>query len=276
MVQKWKCSHCGFSAWSDSHERLKRKAGSHLFQHTSGNIKRSDFRFEWRCPYCDESGKTHEKDTARTDLKRHLDEHTAEDIEHARHISEAIGRNGNVLIRTPVESDAADNARVHFVSGSDLAIVVTKSPADRLRLFEEQLGEWPDRTVVVTTKRRPLEEVPGRGLSDAPVEVVELDRSLGPRELGETVSRIIDAHYDPGDRLSVELDILYDIVKSFELQASYEFIDMLSTRLREADAVTHIYIASRPQVSSVLNLLENEIDLQLRCEPRLFISTPEG
>ncbi|MFT4910393.1 MAG: hypothetical protein ACI9TI_001564 [Natronomonas sp.] len=276
MVQKWNCDRCGFSAWSDSYERLKRKAGTHLFRHTSGNVSKSDFRFEWRCPYCDEAGKTHERDTARTNFKQHLNGHAATDIEQNKHISEEIGRSGNILINTPIESTAADNARVHFVSGSNLAIIITKNPADRLRLFDRQLGEWPDRTVVVTTKRRPLDELPEIDLSETPVELVELDRGLGPQELGETISRIIDVHYTPGQRLSVELDILYDIVKSFELRTSYEFIDMLSTRLREANAVTHIYVAARPQLSSVLNILDGKIDLKLNYDSRIFTSSPQG
>jgi len=275
MVKKWNCGRCEFLAWSDSYERLKRRAGTHLFQHTSGDVCKSDFRFEWQCPYCDEAGKTHERDTARTNFKQHLSDHAAGNIEQNKHISEEIGQSGNVLIKTPVESTAADNARVHFISGSDLAIIITKNPADRLKLFEKQLREWPDRTVVVTTKRRPLDELPKIDLSETPVELVELDRSLGPQELGETISRIIDVHYTPGQRLSVELDILYDIVKSFELQTSYKFIDMLSTRLREANAVTHIYVAARPQLSSVLNILDGKIDLKLNCDSRIFSSSSQ-
>ncbi|MFQ3285069.1 MAG: hypothetical protein ACI944_001792, partial [Natronomonas sp.] len=165
---------------------------------------------------------------------------------------------------------------IECVSGSNLAIIITKNPADRLRLFDRQLGEWPNRTVVVTTKRRPLDELPEIDLSETPVELVELDRGLGPQELGETISRIIDVHYTPGQRLSVELDILYDIVKSFELRTSYEFIDMLSTRLREANAVTHIYVAARPQLSSVLNILDGKIDLKLNYDSRIFTSSPQG
>jgi len=275
MVKKWNCDRCEFSAWSDSYERLKRKAGTHLFRHASGNVCKSDFRVEWRCPYCDEAGKTHERDTARTNFKQHLSDHAAEGIEQNKHISEEIDRSGNVFIKAPVESTAADNARVHFISGSNLAIIITKNPADRLKLFDRQLGEWPDQTIVVTTKRRPLDELPEIDLSETPVELVELDRSLGPQELGETISRIIDVHYTPGQRLSVELDILYDIVKSFELRTSYEFIDMLSTRLREANAVTHIYVAARPQLSSVLNILDGKIDLKLNCDSRIYTSSPQ-
>lgn len=239
-------------------------------------MRKADFRRRWACPYCDTSGTAHDEGAVVDAFERHLREHAVGGIEAGAHIADEIGRNGNVLFSVPPESNAADDARVHFVSGSDLAIVVTKSPKERLRLFHRRLGGWPDRTVVVTTQRRPLAGSFEIDLSDAPVELVELDRRLGPRGLGETVSRVIDAHRAPGQRVSVGIDVLYDIVGASDLRTSYEFVDMLSSRLREVGAIAHIYMAPRPQLSSVLNVLEGRIDLRVGTDSDVFVTRPRG
>ncbi len=276
MVRRWSCRHCGFTSWSDGRARLARAAGAHLFEHHAGRVRKADFRRQWACPYCDTSGTAHDEGAVVDAFERHLREHAVGEIEAGAHIADEIGRNGNVLFSVPPESNAADDARVHFVSGSDLAIVVTKSPKERLRLFHRRLGGWPDRTVVVTTQRRPLAGSFDIDLSDAPVELVELDRRLGPRGLGETVSRVIDAHRAPGQRVSVGIDVLYDIVDASDLRTSYEFVDMLSSRLREVSAIAHIYMAPRPQLSSVLNVLEGRIDLRVGTDSDVFVTRPRG
>lgn len=275
MTHGWSCRHCEFKAWANGEKRLERKAESHLFEHHKGRVRKADFRLQWACPYCDASGTAHDKREIVGAFKRHLNEHVIEGIETDTRIVEEIDRNGNVLFDVPAESTAADNARLHFISGSDLAIVVTKSPKERLRLIHRRLSGWPERTIVVTTKRRPLDGTLDIDLADAPVELVELDRRLGPSELGETVSRIIDAHYTPGTRVSVGLDVLYDIVSAFDLRTSYEFIDMLSSRLRDVGAVAHIYMKSRPELSSVLNVLEGRIDLHIEADSQVFVSRPQ-
>lgn len=272
MVHEWRCPHCGLSAWSDSRGRLSEAAGSHLLEHHSGRISKADFRLRWTCPYCESGGKAHEERTALEEFEHHLCGHAMEAIEANAHMAAPIGHSGNVLVNAPVESAAADNARVHFLAGSDLAIVVTTHPKARIRLLSDRLERWPDRTVVVTTKRRPLDGGLEFDLSSAPLELVELDRRLGPRELGETISRIVDAHHTPAETVSVEFDILSDIVRSFELRRSYDFVTMLSKRLEEVGALTHFYAAERPQLSSAFNVLDGTIDLKLDVESRVFIA----
>jgi hypothetical protein len=272
MVHKWRCRHCGFSAWSDSYERLSEAIGSHLFDHHSGRVRKADFRLKWDCPYCSANGKTHDEEAVAEAFKQHLSGHATKAINKNTHMAEEIGRSGNVLVKAPMESAAADNARVHFLSGSDLAIVVTKKPKERIRLLHQRLDQWPERTIVMTTKRRSLDEGFGIDLSSVSVELVELDRRLGPSELGETISRVIDVHYTSGDTLSVEFDILSDIITSFDLRTSYDFVSMLSNRLREVGAIAHIYVASQPKLSSALNVLEGKIDLELSAESKVFTS----
>lgn len=272
MVHKWRCRHCGFSAWSDSYERLNETIGSHLFDHHSGRVRKADFRLQWDCPYCSASGKTHDREAVAEAFKQHLSGHATKAIDRNTHMAEEIGRSGNVLIKAPIESTAADNARVHFISGSDLALVVTKKPKERIRLLHQRLDQWPERTIVMTTKRRPLDDTFAIDLSAVPIELVELDRRLGPSELGETISRVIDVHYTSDDTLSVEFDILSDIITSFDLRTSYDFVSMLSNRLREVGAIAHIYVASQPKLSSALNVLDEKIDLELNAESQVFTS----
>lgn len=272
MVHEWKCPRCGISAWSDSRGRLSEAAGSHLLEHHPGRISKADFRLRWECPYCEASGKAHEERTALEEFERHLCGHAMKTIDARAHMAASIGRSGNVLVEAPVESAAANNARVHFLAGSDLAIVVTTRPKARIGLLSDRLERWPDRTVVVTTKRRPLDGGLDVDLSSAPLELVELDRRLGPLDLGETISRIVDAHHTPETTVSVEFDILSDIVQSFELRRSYDFVRMLSKRLGEVGALTHFYVADRPELSSALNVLEGTIDLTLDVESQVFIA----
>jgi hypothetical protein len=274
MVRKWRCRHCGFSAWSDSRERLDRTIGSHLFDHHSGRVTKADFRLQWSCPYCDATGTEHDETAVTEAFTDHLGGHASNAIEENAHIAAEIGRSGNVLVKAPTESDVANNARVHFLSGSDLAIVVTKKPKARIRLLHRRLDRWPGRTVVVTTKRRPLDGGFDLDLASVPIELVELDRRLGPSELGETISRVIDAHHAPGEAVSVEVDILSDLVRSFDLRTTYDFVSMLSRRLGEVGAIAHLYVAASPRISSALNVLDERIDLQLEADARVFTAEP--
>jgi hypothetical protein len=233
-----------------------------------------DFRFRWSCPYCDTTGKEHDEAAVVEAFTDHLSGHARDAIETNAHIAAEIGRSGNVLVKAPTEGDAADDARVHFTSGSDLAIVVTKSPRARIRLLHRRLDRWPGRTVVMTTKRRPLEEGIDLDLASVPIELVELDRRLGPNELGETISRVIDVHHAPGRSVSVEVDVLSDIVRSFDLRTTYDFVSKLSRRLGEVGALAHLYVEARPRISSALNVIDDQIDLQLETDSRVFTAEP--
>lgn len=271
MVYRWDCRHCAFSAWSNSDERLEKNAGAHLFDHHSSKLSKADFRVAWDCPYCDAGETAHDKGAAAQAFKDHLDWHAGNSIESNAHLADEVENSGNVLVQTAADSAAADSARLQFTARSDLSIIVTKSPKERLRLLHDRFNGWPDRTVVMTTKRRPLAGAFDIDLSDAPVEVVELDRRLGPSQLGETISRVIDAHHTPDQRLAVGFDILYDIVSSFDLQTTHDFVSMLSSRLSEADALWHIYAEPRPQLSTALNVLEEYIDLTVETESGVFV-----
>lgn len=272
MVYKWHCRRCRFTIWSNNRAQLDGQLKSHLLGHYTDRVSKQNFRLAWECPHCEEEGQTHDKETGVQEFKDHLHGHVEGRIESGVHVADDIGGSGNVLVKAPIESTGSDNARAHFLSVGDIVIVVTNNPEARLRLLHENLSHWPARTVVITTKRRPLEDPMELDFSDAPIEVVKLDPTLGPTGLGETISRVIEEQHTPDARISFGFDILPEIIESFDVKRSYRFLSMLSARLKEVDALAQFYINPRPQSSSVLNVIDDEFDLTLTAENSVFIA----
>mgnify|MGYP000134804077 CR=1 FL=1 len=48
-----------------------------------------------------------------------------------------------------LDGDAAANARAHFLSRGDAAVVVTADPTSRLRLLDRKLSSWPASTTAL-------------------------------------------------------------------------------------------------------------------------------
>ena len=272
MVYKWHSRRCRFTIWSHSRARLDSQLKSHLLGHYTDSVSKQNFRLAWECPHCDIEGQTHDKETGVQEFKDHLYSHVEGRIQSGVHIADDIGGSGNVLVKAPIESTGAVNARAHFLSVGDIVVIVTNHPEARLRLLHEKLNQWPERTVVITTKRRPLEDPPDIDFSDVPVEVVKLDPTLGPTGLGETISRVIEEQHTPGKRIAFGFDILPEIIESFDVKRSYRFLSMLSARLKEVNALAQFYINPRPQSSSVLNAIDDEFDLELTAENAVFIA----
>lgn len=263
MVYKWDCRECGYTAWSERRESLDEDIKSHLFDHNLENITKRDFRFTWNCPYCASTATIHDKEEVIADFKTHLYEHIADQVLSNTHVAETINSSGSILVEAPVNGEQADYARKHFFSCGDIVLVVTRDPEARIRLLADQFNGWPAHTIVLTTKRRPIDSTLGIDFSDVSIEIVELDQRLGPNQLGETISRVVEQHNGSDRRLSFGFDIIYEIIQSFDLQTSYEFVNNISTRLREANAVSHFYISPHPQLESILNVLEDQFDLKL-------------
>lgn len=270
MVYKWDCRECGYTAWSEHQSSLERDIKSHLFDHNLNNITKRDFRFTWNCPYCSSTATIHDKEEIIEDFKIHLYNHIAEQVISDTHVAETINRRGNILVEAPVDGEQADYARRHFFSCGNVVIVVTRNPEARIRLLAEQLDGWPAHTVILTTKRRPIDSTLGIDFSDVSIEVVELDQRLGPNQLGETISRVVTQHDGPGRQLSFGFDIIYEIIQSFDLQTSYEFVSSISSRLRDVNAVSHFYISPHPQLESILNVLEDQFDLKITVADDIF------
>lgn len=249
---------------------------SHLVDHHRGQLTRQDFRVSWECPYCEHTGQSHAEDEGIEQFGAHLFEHVESLVESGVHIADEVGGTGNILVRATSSSPGKTNAQVHFLSPGEIVLFVTNSPAERIRLLDESLPEWPAWTVILTTKEDPLADVTGIDVSEIPLEVVQLDSRIGLSDLGETLSRVLEEHEDTGEKISVEFDILSEIIGTFELQTVFRFLHVLTSRLESADAIAHYYVDPRAQSTSTLNVLREVFGLSITARKGVFVSKPRG
>lgn len=272
MVYKYSCDHCSWTIWSGSRSHLARDVKSHLRDHHTAHLSKTDFRVKWSCPYCVIAEEEHDTADAVETFGDHLYEHVESDVRSGVHVADEIDRTGTVLINGERESTGTDNARVHFLSVGDILVVVTNSPAQRVQLLDEQLDEWPAWTIIITSTRRPLSESLDIDFDEIPIEVVKLDERLGPASLGKTISRVLAENTRPGEKVSLEFDILPEIITSFDIERSVSFIEMLSSRLADADALSQFYIDPGPQSSTILNMIESKFDLEITASGKTFVT----
>ncbi len=270
MVHRWRCRHCSFTAWSASRAETVEQVQSHLLEHHSQRVTKQDFQVHWSCPYCETSGQSHDENDGIQRFKQHIFEHVEPLMESGVHVADDIDGTGNVLVRAPTNSTGADNARTHFVSPCDIVLFVTTTPARRIQLLNERLDEWPAWTIVLTTKASPLAGVEGIDIEAMPLEVVQLDSALGLQELGETISRILEEQETTQGKLSVEFDILSEIIGKFQVQTVFKFLHVLSQRLERSDALAHFYIDENRQSASTLNVLSELFDLSITASENTF------
>lgn len=269
MVYRWRCRTCTFSLWAANADAAAEAIRSHLFDHAESNLHRDDLRTVWQCPHCGAQGETYAGDGALESFKSHLFGHVESQIEADAHVVDAVGGTGSVLVLAPIDCDAAANARAHFLSRGDAAVVVTADPAARLRLLDRNLPSWPDSTTLVTTAAKPLS-----GLDvDPPTElaVVTVDGQPDLSGVGKTLSRTLRSTEARG-ALSVEFDILTELVDTFELQTVFRFLHLLSSRLEQAGALAHYYLDPRRVQRASINVLEQAFDLVIRADGAVFTS----
>jgi hypothetical protein len=245
---------------------------SHLVDHHRGKLTKQDFRISWECPYCDHAGQSHAEDEGLEQFKSHLFEHVESLIESEVHIADDVSGTGNILVRSQSGSPGKTNAQIHFLSPGEIVLFVTTNPAERIRLLDEQLPEWPSWTVILTTKDDPLADVTGVDIAEIPLEIVQLDSRIGLSDLGETLSRVLEEHEGTGEKISVEFDILSEIIGTFDLQTVFRFLHVLTSRLESADALAHYYVDPRARSESTLNVLEEVFDLSITARQRVFVS----
>lgn len=275
MVYRWECRHCEFTAWAADRTAAVDAVESHLLDHHAGRLSNEGFGVRWQCPYCGADRQNHDRDEAVTTFADHLFGHAEPAVTGGVHVADAVGGSGSVLVRAPVDGAAANNARSHFLAAGGEALLVTANPESRLRHLRAELGSWPSPTTVLTTAADPLADVDGLDLS-APVEAVTLDRSDGLRGVGRTVSRVLSDRDPTNGRLSVEFDVLPEIVAKFDLQAVFEFLHLLCSRFEKADALSHFYVDPRTESGATLNVLCNVFDLTIAAEGNAFVSEPPG
>jgi len=274
-MERWQCNHCSFLIWTDDRRQIKTAIKTHLLSHHSDRLRKSDFRITWNCPYCRTEKTIYDKKEAIAEFKSHLYSHVEEGVQGDVHIAERLGWNGNLQINTPTESAEADTLRSHFHSDADLVILITSNPKARLQLLHDELTDWPTRAIVVSTDGEPFDAETELDFSGTSMELVELDARLGPNDVGETVSRILDVHHTDGMRVSVEVDIMNEIIRSFDLRTSCDFVRMLASRLEGVDGVFQLYVNpdAHRNISTVLNFLEEEFDMTIRASQQQFIRT---
>ena len=276
MVRRWQCRHCEFTVWSASRPATVDRVESHLLDHYQQQLSRQEFQIHWECPYCESSGESHDEQDGIQRFREHLFGHVEPLMESGVHVADEISGTGSVLVRAPLNSTGADNARIHFLSPGDILLIVTTTPAKRIRLLDETLPEWPAWTIVLTTKENPLAGIDGIDFSTVPLEVVRLDRRLGLSDLGETISRVIGEQDTAGSKMSVEFDILSEIVEKFDTQTVFKFLHVLTSRLDEAGALSHFYVNPKRQSASTVNVLGQLFDVSIAADERTFVAGDNG
>lgn len=274
MVYRWRCRNCDFSTWSTERGRTAKSAKSHLVTHYQGKIRREDFGLAWSCPYCESEGRGHDEEGALSEFKDHVFGHVEPLLESGVHVADDINGTGNVVVNAPLESTGADNARIHFLAPADICLFVTTNPKRRIELIAEELPEWPAWTIVITTKSQPLAGIEGIDFSTVPLEVVQLDKSLGLSSLGETVSRVLDEHESTEGKISLGFDILPEIIEKFQLQEVFKFMHVFTSRCKRANALSHYYFNPQTQSESTVNILDQVFDMNIYANGTVFESRP--
>jgi rubredoxin len=272
MVYRWRCRNCDFSTWSASNETTAEAAKSHLIKHYEGNIRTEDFGVAWSCPYCETEQRGHDKEQMIQAFKDHLFGHVEPLLESGVHVADDIGRTGNILVNAPLESTGADNARIHFLAPADVCLFVTTNPKRRIELLDEELSEWPAWSIIITTKSQPMAGIDGIDFSTVPLEVVQLNKSLGLSSLGETVARVLDENESTSGKISMEIDILPEIIAKFELQDVFNFLHLFTSRSERAGALSHYYFNPETQSESTVNILDQVFDMQINANGSVFES----
>ena len=273
MVYRWRCRHCDFSSWTPDGDRAAESAKSHLLKHYNGEIRQEDFGLAWSCPYCEAVGRDHDTDRALAEFKNHLFEHVEPLLESDVHLADGIDGTGSILVKAPLESTGANNARIHLLAPGDINVFVTTNPKRRIKLIRDELSEWPAWTVVITTKSQPFAGIDGIDFDTVPLEVVQLDKRLGLSSLGETVSRVLSEHDSTGGKISLEFDILPEVIEKFDLQDAFQFLHIFTSRCERSDVLSHYYVNPKTRSESTINVLGEVFDMQVEANGSVFTSS---
>lgn len=276
MVGRWACGRCEFVAWTRERSEMREAVGSHLLAHHSDALARSDFRVSWDCPYCPTAKTVYDTDGAAAEFERHLYEHAADRIADGVHVADRIGWDGVVHVDAAAAGDTADALRAHFHRAAGLVVAVTPSPERLVRTLDDRLASWPRRTAVVSTGAYDFDSTSGVDFEGVDVEIVELDPRLTPDDVGETVSRVIDANHVSGERVSLEVSVFDRIVAAFGVETAVSFVRMLAARLADANGVLQLYVDADADrnVATVLNFLDETVNLTVAVDGDRFVRRP--
>lgn len=276
MVIRWECNQCGWTVWSASREKTVHESKSHLVDHCRERIVQTDSWILWNCPYCEQ--KVHARDFSQAceECAEHLFSHSQSSMESGVHVAEEIDGTGSVLVLSALGSTGANNARKHFLSPADVVVFVTARPTPRLRFVRDELGELPSDTVVITSQGPSIDDLSGVDPSSLTVEVIGSGEMSDLSALGVTISRAIDGSVPAGGKISFEFDILPDLITTFSLQRVFQFLHILTARVKKEDALSHFYLDPGNHSQSSINILRQIFDLCLTVKKDVFVSEPQA
>jgi len=276
MVYRWRSRQAAYTVWGAQREPMAEEIKQHLFDHHQDNLSHEDPGVSWECPYCDRSEISYDEEETIQHFKDHLFEHEDQFIESGVHVADDIDRAGNILVKAPQGSPGIKNARIHFLAPGDIIILVTTDPAARLRLLREELGSWPALTVVLTTKDNPAEDIAGLDVSNVPIEIVKLSKQLSLSKLGNTISQVLDEHGRSEGRITVEFDILSEIIDKFGEKPAFKFLQILTNQFQTVGAIAYYPLDPEPHSQSTLSLLNDSFDLVIRATETNFIADKDN
>jgi len=270
MVYRWRARSGDFTVWSASREETVERVKTYIARRNQNRLTQEGVMVGWSCPYCDRRNSAHDEHVALETFKQHLFSHKKPLLESGVHVADDINGTGSIAVLSPVQSTGADNARVHFLSPGDVVVIVTTTPAARIDLLRSKLSEWPEWTVILTTKEDPLEGLSGVQLMDIPVEIVHLDKQMGLGSLTETISRVLEEQQEPGRKIAFEFDILTELIQKAKLQRIFKFLHLLTARLEDVTALSHFFV-NRDRMASSMNVLDPVFDMQIKADGALFL-----
>jgi hypothetical protein len=274
MVHRWQCRDCEWTVWSAARKLTAREVKSHLVTHYGDTISQSSYGIQWTCTYCNKEFQNHDKEDGYEQYKEHLFSHVEPLMEADAHVADDLNGRGSVLVLATPEGLGADNARKHFLSPANTMVFVTARPEQRIQLVREELGQLPSRTVVITSRENPLEGLPEADPSSLPVDVVRLGGSIGLSTLGKAISRVLADHEGTKGKISFEFDILSELITTFDLQEVFKFLHVLTSRLEDANALSHFYANPDARAESSINVLDQIFDMRLTANENVFVSEP--
>ena len=272
MVYRWRARNGDFTVWSASREETIERVKNYVAKQNKHRLTQEGVMVGWSCPYCDRRNSAHDEHVALEKFKDHLFSHKKPLMESGVHVADDIDRSGNILVKAPQGSPGIKNARIHFLAPGDIVILVTTNPAARLRLLREELGSWPALTVVLTTKDNPAEDIAGLDVSDVPIEIVKLSKRLSLSKLGNTISQVLDEHGRSEGRITVEFDILSEIIDKFGEKPAFKFLQILTNQFKTVGGIAYYPLDPTAHDESTLGLLDDSFDLVIRATETNFIA----
>lgn len=206
---------------------------------------------EWTCNHCDFAvvAGTHR------DLIRRICDHQRQ-------------AGGSLLLHESPDSDQAQDSCVRHLSANGSAntgvLIVTKSPALKLKAWRHNVGDWPQRLEILTPNmaaQLPAEDVVSdEDFVDGPLGVTELT-SADLNGVAKEIDDILTDLDKSVDNLTVCIDNMTELINSFGTQPVFKFTHALNGRFRSLGAYVHWHYKPDTQIESSNHLFKQLFQL---------------